>query len=45
VVDNIRVPLVRLLAPFAFAKSQQLNQNGWLSSKTTTKSSFYVVQT
>jgi hypothetical protein len=45
VVDNIRVPLVRLLAAFAFAKSQQLNQRDWLSSKATTKSSFYVVQT
>jgi hypothetical protein len=41
----LRVPLVGLLATFAFVKSQQPNQRGWLPSKAIAKSSFCVVQT
>jgi hypothetical protein len=42
---SLRVPLVELLAAFAFVKSQQLNQRGWLPSKVTAKTSFCLVQT
>jgi hypothetical protein len=41
---NMRVLLVGLLPAFPFVKSQQPNQRGWLSSKATLKSNFWVVQ-
>jgi hypothetical protein len=41
---KLKLPLIGLLPAFAFAKSQQPNQRGWLPSKATAKRRFCLVQ-